>query len=66
MVKIPYADVMNHALTYMHEDSREAQDSFMMYCCLMNSLTDAAQKQVRVRGNEVEGTQYYPLYTNLA
>jgi hypothetical protein len=38
----------------------------MMYHCLMNSLTDAAQKQVRVRGNEVEGTQYYPLYTNLA
>jgi hypothetical protein len=49
--EIPYADVRNHALTYMHEDSREAQDSFMMYHCLMNSLTDAAQKQVRVRGN---------------
>ena len=49
--EIPYADVKNHALTYMHEDSREAQDSFMMYHCLMNSLTDAAQKQVRTRGN---------------
>jgi hypothetical protein len=49
--EIPYADVRNHALPYMHEDSREAQDSFMMYHCLMNSLTDAAQKQVRVRGN---------------
>jgi hypothetical protein len=47
----PYADVRNHALTYIHEDSREAQDSFMMYHCLMNSLTDAAQKQVWVRGN---------------
>jgi hypothetical protein len=49
--EIPYDDVRNHALTYMHEDSREAQDSFMMYHCLMNSLTDAAQKQVRTRGN---------------
>ena len=49
--EIPYADVKNHALTYMHEDAREAQDSFMMYHCLMNSLTDAAQKQVRTRGN---------------
>ncbi|KAI2498807.1 hypothetical protein MHU86_15660 [Fragilaria crotonensis] len=35
----------------MNEDSREAQDSFMLYHCLMNSLTDAAQKQVRTRGN---------------
>jgi hypothetical protein len=49
--EIPYADVRKHALTYPHEDSREPQDSFMMYHCLMNSLTDAAQKQVRVRGN---------------
>jgi hypothetical protein len=49
--EIPYADVRNHALTNMHEDSREAKDSFMMYYCLMNSLTDVAQKQVRVRGN---------------
>ena len=42
--EISYADVRNHSLTCMHEDSREAQDSFMMYHCLMNSLTDAAQK----------------------
>ena len=49
--EIPYDAVRNHALTYMHEDAREAQDSFMMYHCLMNSLTDAAQKQVRTRGN---------------
>jgi hypothetical protein len=49
--EIPYDDVRNHALSYMNEGSREAQDSFMMYHCLMNSLTDAAQKQVRTRGN---------------
>lgn len=49
--EIPYQDVRNHALTYMHEDVREAQDSFMMYQCLMNSLTENAQKQVRSRGN---------------
>ena len=49
--EISYEEVRAHALTYMHEDSREAQDSFMMYHCLMNSLTDAAQKQVRTRGN---------------
>jgi hypothetical protein len=51
--EIPYDAVRNHALTYMHEDAREAQDSFMMYHCLMNSLTDAAQKQVRTRGNVI-------------
>ena len=49
--EISYQEVCNHALTYMHEDTREAQDSFMMYHCLMNSLTDEAQKQVRTRGN---------------
>ena len=49
--EISYEDVKAHALTYMNEDSREAQDSFMLYHCLMNSLTDAAQKQVRTRGN---------------
>jgi hypothetical protein len=49
--EISYQDVKAHALSYMNEDSREAQDSFMLYHCLMNSLTDAAQKQVRTRGN---------------
>jgi hypothetical protein len=49
--EISYEAVCAHALTYMNEDSREAQDSFMFYHCLMNSLTDAAQKQVRTRGN---------------
>lgn len=49
--EISYEEVRAHALTYMHEDAREAQDSFMMYHCLMNSLTDSAQKQVRTRGN---------------
>jgi len=49
--EISYQDVCNHALTYMHEDVREAQDSFMMYQCLMNTLTENAQKQVRSRGN---------------
>lgn len=37
--------------TFMNEDLRKAQDSFMFYDCLMNSLTDAAQKQVRTWGN---------------
>ncbi len=49
--EISYEDVKAHALTYMNEDSREAQDSFMMYHCLKNSLTNAAQKQVRTRGH---------------
>ena len=49
--EISYQDVCNHALTYIHEDTREAQDSFMIYHCLMNSFADEAQKQVRTRGN---------------
>jgi len=51
--EISYEDVKAHAINYMNEDSREAQDSFMLYHCLMNSLTDAAQKQVRTRGNVI-------------
>jgi len=51
--EISYENVKAHAINYMNEDSREAQDSFMLYHCLMNSLTDAAQKQVRTRGNVI-------------
>jgi hypothetical protein len=49
--EISYQDVCNHALTYMHEDTCKAQDYFTMYHCLMYSLTDEAQKQVRTRDN---------------
>jgi hypothetical protein len=45
--EIFYEDVATMPLpTWMKSNSREAQDSFMFYQCLMNSLTaDAAQKQ---------------------
>lgn len=33
--EISYEDVKAHAVIYMNEDSREAQDSFMFYHCLM-------------------------------
>jgi hypothetical protein len=51
--EISNEEVCDHALIYMNEDSREAQDSFVFDQCLMNSLTDAAQKQVRTRGNVI-------------
>jgi hypothetical protein len=35
--------VKAHAETYVHEDSRRDQDSFMLYNCIMNSLTDSGQ-----------------------
>ena len=57
---IPYADVSKHAISYMHEDSREAQDSLLMDHCLMNSVTDAAQKQVRTEVSHEETRATFP------
>ena len=48
---ISYQQVREHILTYANENTRATQDSFMMYHCIMNSLTDNAQRQVRSRGN---------------
>ena len=42
--------VKSHAETYVNTQTRRAQDSFMLYNCIMNTLSDGAQKQVRNRG----------------
>ena len=50
--ELTYDDVKTHVLTYINTESREAQDSFMLYLCIMNSLSKAAQRQVRLRGKQ--------------
>jgi hypothetical protein len=50
--ELSYNDVRAHALTYVDTESREAQDSFMLYLCIMSSLTKTAQRQVRIRGKQ--------------
>jgi hypothetical protein len=47
--ELTYDSVRYHAERYVLSSTRMAQDSFMMYNCIMNSLSDAAQKQVRNR-----------------
>ena len=48
--ELSYETVKAHAETYVHEDSQRAQDSFMLFNCIMNSMTDSGQKGVRNRG----------------
>ena len=50
--ELSYDDVKAHTLTYVNTESREAQDSFMLYLCIMSSLTKTAQRQVRLRGKQ--------------
>lgn len=50
--ELSYNDVKAHVLTYINTESREAQDSFMLYLCIMSSLTKTAQRQVRLRGKQ--------------
>lgn len=48
--ELSYTDVKDHAMTYVHTETRMAQDSLMLYLCVMSSLTEQAQKKVRNRG----------------
>jgi hypothetical protein len=48
--ELTYDQVKAHVTSYIVTDSRQAQDSFMLYNCIMNSLNQMAQKQVRNRG----------------
>ena len=48
--ELSYSDVKDHAETYVHTETRMAQDSLMLYLCVMSSLTEQAQKKVRNRG----------------
>jgi hypothetical protein len=47
--EITYDSVRYHAERHVLSSTRMAQDSFMMYNCIMSSLSDDAQKQVRNR-----------------
>ena len=48
--ELSFEKVKEHAETYVNTNTRNAQDSFMLYNCIMNTLTNEAQKQVRNRG----------------
>jgi hypothetical protein len=44
---LSYKDVKCHSETYVNLENRSAQDSVMLYLCIMASLTEAGQKKVR-------------------
>jgi prefoldin subunit 5 len=48
--ELTYEDVKRHANTYVNTETRSAQDSVMLYLCIMSSLSEAGQKKVRSRG----------------
>lgn len=48
--EVSYEDVKASAMQYVNTETREAQDSVMLYQCIMASLTKEAQRQVRIRG----------------
>jgi hypothetical protein len=48
--ELSYEDVKRHSETYVNSETRSAQDSVMLYLCIMASLTEAGQKKVRSRG----------------
>ena len=48
--EVSYEDVKASVMQYVNTETREAQDSVMLYQCIMASLTKKAQRQVRIRG----------------
>ena len=44
--ELTYADIRQHAETYVHSKTRMAQDSFLLYLCIKNSLTTEGLKKV--------------------
>ena len=53
--QISIEQVKQHASTYMHEHNRAAQDTAMMFHCLMNSLTQEGASKIAIW--EAEYTQ---------
>jgi hypothetical protein len=49
--ELSHADVRRHADSYVHTETRMAQDSYLLYLCIMASLSDKAQKKVHTRGS---------------
>ena len=48
--EVSYEDVKTSVMAYVNTETHEAQDSIMLYQCIMSSLTKEAQRQVRIRG----------------
>ena len=50
--KISMEHLRNQVYTYINTNTRAAQDSFQLYVCLMNSLTEAALKVINLYTND--------------
>jgi hypothetical protein len=48
--ELSYDDVRRHAQAYVNTETRSAQDSVMLYLCVMATLSETGQKKVRSRG----------------
>jgi len=51
--------IMDHAVSYIDDECRAAQDNATVYLCIMNLLTKDAQKVVRIKSAPyiLEGTK---------
>ncbi len=50
--RITIIDVLQHAATYVNEQTRQAQNSFAMYQCIKDSLTKEAQAKIMLKSHE--------------
>jgi hypothetical protein len=48
--EISFQEVKESANEYFNIPNRAAQESFMMYNCIINSLTNSAKRQIQLRG----------------
>jgi hypothetical protein len=48
--EISFQEVKEGTNEYINIPNRVAQERFMMYNCVMNSLTNSAMRQVQLRG----------------
>ncbi|KAI2507335.1 hypothetical protein MHU86_7055 [Fragilaria crotonensis] len=48
--ELSYKDVKRHSDTLVNSETRSAQDSVMLYLCIMATLAEAGQKKARSRG----------------
>jgi hypothetical protein len=48
--EISFQESKESANDYINIPDRVAQESFMMYNCILNSLTNSAKRQVQLRG----------------
>ena len=60
---IPLQEIKNEVMTYYNQPTRRAQNSFAMYHCIMNSVTEATINKLTIEAKDykINGTPCGPL-----